>query len=154
MFIRLDLQTRSKVDLIEITDQVKAAIAGAGIEDGICFIYCPHTTAGIVLNEGWDPTVESDLALVLDRIVPESLPYRHSEGNSSAHIKAMLVGNDHFIFVQAGELARHKPCWHCNPCCGATPSSCCMRPWPCLRRRSWKAPAHHHWFCLKTIARP
>lgn len=105
MFIRLDLQTRNKVDLIQITDQVKAAVAGTGIEDGICFIYCPHTTAGIVLNEGWDPTVESDLALVLDRIVPESLPYRHSEGNSSAHIKAMLVGNDHFIFVQAGELA-------------------------------------------------
>jgi len=105
MFIRLNLQTRSKVDLIEITDQVKAAIAGAGIEDGICFVYCPHTTAGIVLNEDWDPTVESDLALVLDRIVPESLPYRHSEGNSPAHIKAVLVGNDHFIFVHAGELA-------------------------------------------------
>ncbi len=72
MFIRLNLQTRSKVD-DEITDQVKAAIAGAGIEDGICFIYCPHMTAGIVLTEDAKDPVESDLALVLDRIVPESL---------------------------------------------------------------------------------
>lgn len=105
MFIRLDTQTRSKVDLIDITDQVKAAIAEAGVGDGICFLFCPHTTAGIVLNEDWDPAVESDVAMVLERIVPDSLAYRHGEGNSPGHIKAVLVGNDHFIFVHGGEPA-------------------------------------------------
>jgi secondary thiamine-phosphate synthase enzyme len=104
MFIRLDAQTRAKVDLIDITDRIKEAIADAGIAEGICFLYCPHTTAGIVLNENWDPAVENDLAMVLDHIVPESLPYRHREANSSSHIKSVLVGNDHFIFVRGGEL--------------------------------------------------
>ncbi len=104
MFIKLSAQTRSKMDLIDITDQINEAIAEAGISDGICFLYCPHTTAGIVLNEDWDPAVESDVAMVLDRMVPEGLPYRHPEGNSPAHIKSVLVGNDHFIFIHDGEL--------------------------------------------------
>lgn len=105
MFIRLDIQTRSKVDLVDITEQIKGAIAEVGVDDGICFLFCPHTTAGIVLNENWDPAVESDVAMVLDRMVPESLPYHHGEGNSPGHIKAVLVGTDHFIFVHGGEPA-------------------------------------------------
>jgi secondary thiamine-phosphate synthase enzyme len=104
MFVKLDIQTRSKVDLIDITDRISEALQGTGIEEGICFLYCPHTTSGIVLNENWDPTVESDIAMVLDLMVSENLPYRHGEGNSPAHIKSVLVGTDHFIFVRGGEL--------------------------------------------------
>lgn len=104
MFTRIEIQTRSKVDLIDITGAVQQAVAAASVDEGVCFVYCPHTTAGIVLNENWDPTVESDVAMLLARIVPEDLPYQHSEGNSTAHIKSILVGSDHFIFVQEKQL--------------------------------------------------
>lgn len=104
MFIKVNIQTRSKVDLLDITQQIKQAIAESEVVEGICFLFCPHTTAGLVLNENWDPTVERDVAMVLNQMVPEDLPYRHSEGNSPAHIKAILVGTDHFIFIQNGDL--------------------------------------------------
>ncbi len=104
MFIKLDAQTRSKVDLVDITERINEAITEADISEGICFLYCPHTTAGIILNENWDPTVESDVAMILDHMVPEDLPYRHAEGNSPAHIKSILVGSDHFIFIHNGRL--------------------------------------------------
>lgn len=104
MFVKIETQTRNKVDLIDITEKVQEAVTQEGVEEGICFIYCPHTTASIVLNENWDPSVERDIAMVLDHIVPNSLSYHHSEGNSPAHIKSVLIGNDHFIFVHEGQL--------------------------------------------------
>jgi secondary thiamine-phosphate synthase enzyme len=104
MYFKLNVQTRSKMDLIDVTDRVREAIAESGVQEGICFLYCPHTTAGIILNENWDPTVESDIAMILDRMVPAGLPYRHTESNSPAHIKSLLVGSDHFVFIQSGEL--------------------------------------------------
>ena len=104
MFKKIEVQTRGKVDLVDITAEVQKAVEAQAINEGICFLYCPHTTAGIVLNENWDPTVERDLAMVLDRMIPEDLAYRHSEGNSPGHIKSVLVGSDHFIFVQNAQL--------------------------------------------------
>lgn len=99
MFKQIEIQTRAKVDLLDITSEIERAIAEMPIEEGICFLFCPHTTAGIVLNENWDPTVENDLAMVLERIVPAGLPYTHREGNSPAHVKSVLLGSDHFIMV-------------------------------------------------------
>ena len=104
MFKKIEIQTRNKVDLIDITDRIQDAIREEQVSEGVCFVYCPHTTAGIVLNENWDADVEKDLAMVLNKIVPDDLPYRHGEGNSPAHIKSVLVGSDHFIFVQNGQL--------------------------------------------------
>ena len=104
MFKKIKIQTRNKVDLIDITDRIQDAIREKQVSEGVCFVYCPHTTAGIVLNENWDADVEKDLAMVLNKIVPDDLPYRHGEGNSPAHIKSVLVGSDHFIFVQNGQL--------------------------------------------------
>ncbi|MCJ7549150.1 MAG: secondary thiamine-phosphate synthase enzyme YjbQ, partial [Anaerolineae bacterium] len=104
MFAKIDVQTRSKIDLLDITDRIKQAVAETGIADGICFLYCPHTTAGLVLNENWDPNVESDVSMLLGHMVPDDLPYQHGEGNSPAHIKAVLVGTDHFIFVHNNDL--------------------------------------------------
>jgi secondary thiamine-phosphate synthase enzyme len=104
MFVQIKIQSRNKVDLVDITEQVQDAVANTGIEEGICFLYCPHTTAGIVLNENWDPSVEKDVSMLLDRMVPQDLSYRHREGNSPAHIKSILVGTDHFIFVREGRL--------------------------------------------------
>ena len=104
MFTQIEIQTRSKVDLIDITGDVQRALDETGVAEGICFLFCPHTTAGLVLNENWDPTVETDVALVLDRMVPEGLPYRHSEGNSPGHVKSVLVGTNHFVFIQKHKL--------------------------------------------------
>jgi secondary thiamine-phosphate synthase enzyme len=104
MFVKIHAQTRNKVDIVEITDLIQNAIAEAGVTEGICFLYCPHTTAGLIINESWDPNVERDLAMVLEQMMPDDLPYRHAEGNSPAHIKSLLVGSDHFIFVHNGAL--------------------------------------------------
>jgi secondary thiamine-phosphate synthase enzyme len=104
MYKKIEISTRAKVDFIDITSEVKRMVQEAAVDEGICFIYCPHTTAGIVLNENWDPSVEGDITMLLERIVPENLPYRHSEGNSTAHIKSVLLGNDHFMFVQERQL--------------------------------------------------
>jgi len=111
MFIQIEIQTRAKVDLVDITSEIQQAITEAGIEEGICFLFCPHTTAGLVLNENWDPSVEKDVAMLLEHMVPEGLPYRHAEGNSPAHIKSVLVGTDHFIFIQRGQLQMGN--WQC-----------------------------------------
>jgi secondary thiamine-phosphate synthase enzyme len=89
---------------LDITEKVQSAIGETDVQEGICFLYCPHTTAGIVLNENWDPSVEKDLTMLLDRMVPQNISYRHGEGNSPAHIKSVLVGSDHFIFIRQGRL--------------------------------------------------
>ncbi|MBN2005906.1 MAG: YjbQ family protein [Anaerolineae bacterium] len=104
MFSKFTVQTRSRVDLIDVTAEVGRMVAESGVMEGICFVFCPHTTAAIVLNENWDPSVEQDVAMALAHMVPDDLPYRHSEGNSTAHIKSVLLGTDHFIFIQDGKL--------------------------------------------------
>ena len=104
MFKQIEIQTRTKVDLLDITAEIEQAIAEAPIEEGVCFLFCPHTTAGIVLNENWDPAVEHDLAMVLERMVPPGLPYTHNEGNAPAHVKSVLVGSDHFILITRHQL--------------------------------------------------
>ncbi len=109
MFKKIEIPTRAKADFIDITAEIQRVVQDAEVDEGMCFIYCPHTTAGIVLNENWGPDVESDIAMLLERIAPEGLPYRHSEGNSTAHIKSVLLGSDHFIFVQ--ERRPHMGQW-------------------------------------------
>lgn len=104
MFVSIEIQSRSKMDIIDITAEVQRAVKAQGIEEGICFVFCPHTTAGIILNENYDPTVEQDIATVLAQMVPEGLNYRHGEGNAPSHIRSVLVGSDHFMFVREGRL--------------------------------------------------
>ncbi len=106
MFVKIDIQTRNKVDLLDITEKIQTAVRDSEIEEGVCYLFCPHTTAGLILNENWDASVRQDIKMVLERIVPDDLSYRHREGNSPAHIKAVLVGSDHFLFVQNGELQK------------------------------------------------
>jgi secondary thiamine-phosphate synthase enzyme len=74
------------------------------VEDGICFVFCPHTTAGITLNENWDASVQHDLGVGLNRISPSRPEYRHGEGNSPAHLKASLVGAAQFVPIDGGRL--------------------------------------------------
>ena len=104
MFTEIEIKTRDKVDLVDITARVQDVVDRADVTEGTCFVYCPHTTSGIVLNENWDASVERDLAMVLDRTAPRDLSYDHGEGNAPAHVKSVLVGSDHFIFVRDGKL--------------------------------------------------
>jgi len=92
MFEQFQVRTPSHDCLIEITAQVQQLIARCGIEQGLCTVFVPHTTAGITINENADPTVQTDLLHILNQMVPWRGGYEHSEGNSAAHVKASLVG--------------------------------------------------------------
>jgi len=88
--------------LIDITRQVQEAIARSGIQEGICALFLPHTTAGLTLNENWDPDVRHDILLTLGDLVRADPRHRHDEGNSPAHIKASLVGHSVTLLVSQG----------------------------------------------------
>ena len=101
----ITIQTHKKEDLIDITDQIKAAISPEEVETGICLVYVPHTTAGVTINENADPSVKADILMAVRKIVPDSLPYTHAEGNSPAHVKSTLVGSSLSIIIENGNLA-------------------------------------------------
>jgi len=99
----LELQT-PKEGLVNITAFVRNAVRQCGVEDGIVLVYCPHTTAGITINENADPDVARDLLLGLDRAFPDRSEFRHFEGNSAAHLKASAVGSSVTVIINDGEL--------------------------------------------------
>jgi secondary thiamine-phosphate synthase enzyme len=96
------VRTGSKTELIDITRQVTKAIEEEGVDDGVCVVYCPHTTAGITIQENADPSVVADLVRELNSIVPFDDNYTHAEGNSAAHIKSSIVGCSEMLVVQGG----------------------------------------------------
>jgi secondary thiamine-phosphate synthase enzyme len=93
-----------QTEFIDVTRSVQEAVNNAGVEDGICIIFVPHTTAAVTINENADPSVVQDMIMELNKIVPFQDHYRHMEGNSPAHIKASLVGCSKIVFVQSGKL--------------------------------------------------
>jgi secondary thiamine-phosphate synthase enzyme len=102
---RFSVSTRQRNTFVDITAQVRASLAHSGLRDGQGVIYCPHTTAAITVNEGYDPDVVHDVLLWLERVVPHVQPgFRHGEGNSDSHIKASLVGSSATVLVNDGEL--------------------------------------------------
>jgi secondary thiamine-phosphate synthase enzyme len=100
----LSVRTKSRTDLRDITGEVASAAAKAGTKDSVCVVSVPHTTAGITINENADPSVREDIASTLDRMVPWDGPYRHTEGNAAAHVKAALVGHSVSVPVRGGRL--------------------------------------------------
>jgi secondary thiamine-phosphate synthase enzyme len=100
----LTVKTRSKTELIDITAEVEKVIQAEGIDHGMCLLFVPHTTAAVTINEHADPSVKSDILMVLNKIVPWHEAYRHLEGNSPAHIKASLIGASETIAVEGGRL--------------------------------------------------
>lgn len=98
------VKTQRRTQFVDVTAEVARVVTASGVDSGICYVYVPHTTAAVTINEHADPDVASDLEGVLDRLVPHSGPYRHSEGNSDSHAKAVLVGASQAIFVEAGGL--------------------------------------------------
>jgi secondary thiamine-phosphate synthase enzyme len=100
-----NLKTTARNQLVEITDEVREAIAASGLKSGLCVVYCPHTTAAITVNENADPDVVHDMLLYLNKAVPKDQPgFRHGEGNSDSHIKASLVGPSVTLIVDAGDV--------------------------------------------------
>jgi len=91
-------------EMIDITALVGAAISEEKVESGICVVFTPHTTAAVTINENADPDVQYDIIHALEKTIPRNLPYRHSEGNSSAHVKSSLVGASELILVENGRL--------------------------------------------------
>lgn len=102
---KLSLKTNAHTECMEITDRVQAAAAELGVRDGALTVFVPHTTAGVTINEHADPDVMRDVAHALDRLVPWRDPaYRHAEGNSAAHVKAILTGASARVLVAGGRL--------------------------------------------------
>jgi len=101
---RLSFRTRAKVDFQDITSEVQKAVHSSGVENGICYIFVPHTTAWMILNEHADPSVVDDIVARLDTLAPENIRYRHLEGNAPAHVKASMVGSSAAVFVEDGQL--------------------------------------------------
>lgn len=96
--------TERRTDLVDVTALLAGALATSGMRRGALVAYVPHTTAGILMNENADPSVRRDILMVLDRLVPGSLPFSHAEGNGDAHAKAVLVGSSVTILVEDGRL--------------------------------------------------
>ena len=102
--MRINVQTRNKVQLVDITRDVQKLVADSGVANGVCHIFVPHTTAAVTLNENADPSVASDIAARLDALVPQDISYGHTEGNAPAHIKAAAIGSSATVFVEDGIL--------------------------------------------------
>jgi len=103
-FFEFSIKTSQRNDFIDITDKIHKSIMESGIIDGICVIFNPHTTAGITINENADPDVTYDINTHLRKIIPENSGFRHSEGNSDAHIKSSLTGSSLSLIIQNGKL--------------------------------------------------
>jgi len=101
----LRVKTRRRTHLVDVTELVERAVGESGVDSGVCYVYVPHTTAGVMINEHADPDVASDLEGIFDRLVPHSGPYRHAEGNTDSHGKTVMVGTSQVIFVESGKLA-------------------------------------------------
>ena len=104
MIKNISIKTGSRTEFVNITSEVRKAVQESGIKDGVCYVYVPHTTAGVTINEGADPSVERDIQNMLNKMVPLNGGYQHMEGNSDAHIKTSLIGSSEMILIDGGEL--------------------------------------------------
>ena len=100
----LSVKTRERTELVDITSEIERLVEKSGVDQGLCMLYVPHTTAGVTINESADPSVKSDILMVLNQMVPWEANYRHLEGNSPAHVKSTLVGPSELIAIEKGRL--------------------------------------------------
>ena len=104
MSSQFSVRTRQRTEMVDITGDVQGIVRSSGVRDGICVVCCPHTTAGITVNENADPSVVRDMLKETNKIVPFEDGYEHSEGNSAAHIKSSLFGASETFIVENGDL--------------------------------------------------
>jgi secondary thiamine-phosphate synthase enzyme len=101
----LHVRTARRTEMQDVTDEVAAAVRESGCAEGVCHLYVPHTTAGVTINEGYDPAVAQDIAAEFDRLLPRLTNSAHAEGNSDSHIKTTLVGSSETVWIVAAKLA-------------------------------------------------
>jgi secondary thiamine-phosphate synthase enzyme len=101
---QIEIRTSKQQSFEDITQQVQQAVNESGVKEGLCHLFCLHTTAGLTVNENWDPSVQHDIGLALNEMVPQRRDFQHREGNSPAHIKSSLVGASQTLFVSGGRL--------------------------------------------------
>ncbi|MGD2097512.1 MAG: secondary thiamine-phosphate synthase enzyme YjbQ [Desulfobacterales bacterium] len=100
----LSVKTKARTELIDITSLIAEQVKQSDVSDGLCMLYVPHTTGAVTINESADPSVRSDIMMVLNQIVPWEANYKHLEGNSPAHVKATLVGASELVAIENGAL--------------------------------------------------
>lgn len=101
---RIEIKTRARTELVDVTGEIKKIVRESRIKSGICYLFVPHTTAGITLNENADPSVRRDILKELNKVIPFEDNYSHREGNSAAHVKTGLVGSSEIVLIEDGEL--------------------------------------------------
>lgn len=101
---KIIVSSRKRNEFIEITDKVQEIVRSKNITDGICFLYVPHTTCGLTINENADPSVKADINEKLKELIPERGNYSHTEGNSDSHIKSSIIGHSLTVFIENGVL--------------------------------------------------
>ena len=104
MYATISIKTKTRAEMLDITDMVQKQINKSGISNGICVCYVPHTTAGITINEGADPAVCKDIIEKLDELIPRTYNYKHLEGNADSHIKSTIVGSSVTLIVDNGRI--------------------------------------------------
>ena len=100
----LRVKTNRRTEFVDVTKEIQSAITESATKNGVCHLYVPHTTAAITINEHADPDVARDVEGIFDHFIPERGPYKHAEGNSDSHVKAILVGAKQTIFITNGKL--------------------------------------------------
>lgn len=100
----INVKSKSRIEFIDITDMVQDVVKDTGVAKGVCVLYVPHTTAGITINEGADPSVQRDILNAFTRLIPHEMNYFHREGNADAHIKSTLVGTSAQVIIEEGKL--------------------------------------------------
>jgi len=98
------VRTHSRFEMIDITEEIISILKKSGVKEGVCYVFVPHTTAAVTINENADPDVPKDILTELDKMVPLNDTYRHIEGNAAAHIKASLFGASEVVHVEGGSL--------------------------------------------------
>jgi len=101
---QFSVKTGARFEMIDITDRMSAIVRESSIRSGICYVFVPHTTAAVTINENADPSVPRDILAELDKVVPLNDNYRHMEGNAAAHIKASMLGASETVFIENGAL--------------------------------------------------
>lgn len=101
---QIAVKTHNQCELLDITAQVEKVVRKSEVKSGICYVFVPHTTAGVTINENADPDVVKDMIMELNKIVPQSDHYLHAEGNSAAHIKSSMIGCSQAVIIEENSL--------------------------------------------------
>jgi secondary thiamine-phosphate synthase enzyme len=104
MIKNINIRTKTRTEFVDITSKIQELVDEEGIKDGICYVYIPHTTAGITINEGADPSVVKDIQNMLNKLIPHNLNYLHMEGNADAHVKTTIIGASIEVIIEGGKL--------------------------------------------------